>query len=330
MDPTLRKSRAALISVGSNTVLVLAKLAVGVVIGSVSVISEAVHSAVDLLAAIIALVAVRRSGRPADEGHAFGHGKLENLSGLAEALLIFVAAGWIVWEAVDRLLHPAPLDLPVVGVLVMAVSAGVNVAVSRHLFRVGRETSSQALLADAWHLRTDVWTSLGVMVGLGLVALGAWFLPGADLHWLDPAVALGVALLIVHAAWRLTVESGRDLLDQSLPADERAWIRARILEGLPQVRSLHRLRTRRAGAECFVDFHLVVDASLTVAESHAIADRAEALIRERYPRGSVVVHVEPCEGACSQACQEGCTLPPGARPPASTLQRPVQRQETAP
>jgi cation diffusion facilitator family transporter len=170
MDPTQRrKTRVAWLSVASNTALVAAKVVVGLAIGSVSVLSEAIHSGMDLLAAAIALFAVRRSGVPADSDHQFGHGKAESISCLAEALLIFGAAGWIVYEAVDKLIHPRQIELASLGVAVMLLSSLVNWFVSASLFRVGRETDSQALLADAWHLRTDVYTSAGVMVGLSLV-----------------------------------------------------------------------------------------------------------------------------------------------------------------
>ena len=154
-----RKSSVALLSVASNTILVLLKLTVGIIIGSVSVISEAIHSSVDLLAAMIALFAVRTSGKPADAEHPFGHGKVENMSGTVEALLIFLAAGWIIFEAVKKLKNPEPLEEVGWGVAVMIVASAANILVSRALFKVGKETDSVALQADAWHLRTDVYTS---------------------------------------------------------------------------------------------------------------------------------------------------------------------------
>ncbi len=155
MDSQQRKSATALLSVGSNTALVVGKLVVGLMIGSVSVISEAIHSGVDLVAAVIALFAVRTSGKPPDERHPFGHGKAENLAGTIEALLIFVAAGWIIYEAVRKLSHPEPLEDPGWGVAVMLISAVANMLVSAQLFRVGRETDSVALQADRWHQLTD-------------------------------------------------------------------------------------------------------------------------------------------------------------------------------
>lgn len=292
MEAQHKKTGVALVSVISNSGLVALKIIVGLAIGSVSVISEAIHSGVDLLAALIALFAVRTAGRPADEGHPFGHGKFENLSGTAEALLIFVAAGWIIWEAIQRLMRGEPLEAPGWGIAVMAFSAVINTVVSSLLFRVGRETDSPALQADAWHLRTDVWTSLGVMGGLGAIAVGQALFP-VDLRWLDPVAAIAVALLIVRAAWRLTRRAGRDLLDVSLPAEEDQWIREYLGREAAPAHGYHHLRTRKAGAHRFVEFHLWVDPEMSVEASHALGDRLVAGIKQRLPGTRVIVHVEP-------------------------------------
>ena len=302
-----RKAAVALLSVVSNATLVTLKVIVGLAIGSVSVVSEAIHSGVDLLAAVIALFAVRASGRPADQDHNFGHGKVENLSGTVEAVLIFGAAGWIVYEASKRLIHPAPLESAGWGVGVMLVSAAANTFVARMLFKVGKETDSMALRADAWHLATDVYTSAGVMVGLGLIWLGQIFLPGADLKWIDPVAAIGVALLIVKAAYDLTVQSARDLFDVSLPAQEENLIREHIKSFTPTVRGYHRLRTRKSGAERFVEFHMLVDAAMSVGESHRITDIIENAIKEHYPGTSVTIHIEPCVAAPEKECPSDCS-----------------------
>jgi len=309
MENTVRrKTSVALLSVVSNSALVLLKLLVGFVIGSISVISEAIHSAVDLVAALIAFFAVRKSGKPADEDHPFGHGKVENISGTVEAVLIFLAAGWIIFEAVKKLRYPEPLDEPGWGVLVMLVSAVVNTVVSQLLFKVGRETDSLALQADAWHLRTDVYTSAGVMVGLGLIWLGERAFPGVHFHWLDPVAAICVALLIIKAAYDLTMKSARDLLDESLPAEELDLIRSHIREFAPEVRGFHRLRTRKSGSERFVDFHMLVDADMSVDRSHQISDRITEAIKEHYPDTTLTVHIEPCHGDCLPECVEECLL----------------------
>lgn len=303
-----RKASVAKLSVISNTILVLLKLAVGLAIGSVSIISEAIHSGVDLLAAIIALFAVKTSGKPADQHHPFGHGKVENISGTVEALLIFLAAGWIIYEAAKKLMNPQPLEEASWGVAVMLVSATANIVVSRMLFKVGKETDSVALQADAWHLQTDVYTSAGVMAGLGIIWLGGFLYPGTDLKWVDPVAAIGVALLIVKAAYKLTVESARDLLDVSLPQDEENEIRSIIASFAPAIRGFHRLRTRKSGSSRFVEFHIRVDESMSVDESHKITDMISAAIKERLAGTFVTIHIEPCNCALAKDASCGCLL----------------------
>jgi len=305
-----RKSSVALLSVASNTILVLLKLTVGIIIGSVSVISEAIHSSVDLLAALIALFAVRTSGKPADAEHPFGHGKVENISGTVEALLIFLAASWIIFEAVKKLKDPEPLEEVGWGVAVMMVSSAANILVSKTLFKVGKETDSVALQADAWHLRTDVYTSAGVMAGLAIIWIGRIVLPETDLNWVDPVAAIGVALLIIKAAYQLTVESARDLLDVSLPKDEEACIRKRIAAFAPTIRGFHRLCTRKSGSHRFVEFHMIVDPSMTIDESHRIADMLTCSIKQQYPGTTVHIHIEPCDCNSTNEGKCDCLLSP--------------------
>jgi cation diffusion facilitator family transporter len=297
-----------MLSVISNSSLVIFKLAVGLIIGSVSVISEAIHSGVDLLAAIIALFAVRKSGKPADDDHPFGHGKVENISGTVEALLIFLAAGWIIFEAVEKLRNPEPIDEAWLGIAVMLTCVLANIIVSKRLFLVGRETESVALLADAWHLRTDVYTSMGVFGGLVVILAGGFFYPGVDLRWVDPVAAIGVALLIIKAAYHLTIESARDLVDAGLPAQEVNEVAKHIKSFAPTIRGFHRLRTRKAGASRFVEFHIRVDASMSVDESHRIADMITCSIKQHYPGTTVTIHIEPCNCTMAKDGSCGCLL----------------------
>jgi len=308
MDKGKRKSRVAALSVISNSSLVVFKLIVGLFIGSVSVISEAIHSGVDLVAALIAFFAIREANKPADEEHTFGHGKFENLSAAIEGALIFVAAGWISYEAIKRLMFPGPVDTPGWGVLVMGISAITNHVVSRKLFKVGKETDSMALVADGWHLRTDVWTSVGVAVGLFMYYLGGVFFPGLPLHWIDPVVALGVAGLIIKAAWELTSVSVTALLDASLPRDEEALITEIISSFFPQAKSFHKLKTRKAGPDRFIEFHLVVHKDLTVKEAHDICDDITKLIVDKLPNAIVMIHTEPCLDACQGFCLGTCAI----------------------
>lgn len=307
-DRNRLKASVAMLSVVSNSILVLLKLVVGLMIGSVSIISEAIHSGMDLAAAVIALFAVKKAGKPADASHPFGHGKVENVSGTVEAGLIFLAAAWIIYEAVHKLVRPVPLEAPGWGVAVMLVSAAANLAVSHMLFKIGRETDSAALKADAWHLRTDVYTSVGVMVGLALIWIGERMFPGTNLHWIDPAAAIGVALLIMKAAYDLTVESCGDLFDRSLPDDEVDTIQTEIQKFAALIRGFHGVRTRKSGADRFLEFHLMVDKDLSVHDSHEIADDITRAIQAHFPAIDVNIHVEPCDTSCEPECLDGCLL----------------------
>lgn len=302
----MTKRQAAGISILSNTALTLGKLLIGIFSGSVAIVAEAAHSGMDLVASFIAYYAVSVSDKPADRDHRYGHGKYENISGLAEALLIFLAAAWIINEAMHKLLEPSAPGLLLLGTGVMFVSAAANWQVSRMLFKVGKETDSLALVADAWHLKTDVYTSAGVMISLGLYYAGTKLLPGVNLLWLDPLAAIAVALLIVKAAWHLSAEALRDLLDESLPQQEEALIRDRLLELRPLLYSFRNLRTRKAGKIRFVDLEALMPPELSVKASHEIADRISAKLRETFQDAVVVVHVEPCENHCTEECLQSC------------------------
>ncbi len=308
MDAQRRKVSVALLSVFSNTALVILKVMVGLTIGSVSILSEAIHSGVDLLAAVIALFSVKTSSIPPDKNHPFGHGKIENISGTIEALLIFLAAGWIIFEAIKKLMQPTPLETLGWGVGVMFMSCLVNIVVSERLFKVGKETDSVALEADAWHLRTDVYTSAGVMGSLALIWVGKLLFPDHSLDWLDPVAAMAVALLIIKAAYELTVKSGRDLLDAGLPAEEESQVGGIIRQYESDIHGFHDLRTRKAGGFRFMEFHMKVDPQMTVEESHRITDTIAARIKEQFPRTRVTIHTEPCDGNCVGKCLEGCFL----------------------
>jgi cation diffusion facilitator family transporter len=304
--------------------LVALKLTVGFLIGSVAILSEAIHSAVDLVAALIALFSVRTASLPADGRHPFGHGKIENLSGTAEAVLIFVAAGWILWEAAAKLRAPQAVEAIGWGVLVMLLSAGANVLVSRRLFQVGQETDSIALMADGWHLRTDVYTSAGVMAGLAILWAGERLFPGTHLHWLDPVAAIVVAMLILKAAWSLLRQSAGGLLDETLPDEEEAAIR-RILQGhCPVIHGYHQLRTRKAGPFRFVEVHIQVDPQMSVATSHRLSQDLVREIRQTLPQATVTVHVEPCDGRCAAKCLAGCLLNAGGRAAVRQAQQKAQ------
>jgi cation diffusion facilitator family transporter len=282
------KTRAAAVSITSNSLLVVFKLLVGLVSGSISILSEAAHSASDLIAAFIAYFSVRAAGKPADERHPYGHYKVENVSGIVEALLIFAAAVVIIWESVLKLIHGQSIDHLWLGVAVMAVSAVANFAVSqRVLYPVARRTESAALEADAAHLRTDVYTSVGVMTGLIIVAI-------TGQTWLDPVFAIGVACLILWTAFRLIRASTRVLLDEALPEEELQRIREVVREHRGTlIVGYHHLRARRAGSRRHIDLHITVDQSLSVVEAHDAAEHIVSDLHNCLPNADVLVHVEP-------------------------------------
>ncbi|MCD1293735.1 cation transporter [Methanocella sp. CWC-04] len=294
------KTSTARLSIISNTLLVFMKLTVGLMIGSVSVLSEAIHSGIDLVAAMIAYFSVRKSSMPPDREHAFGHGKIENLSGTIEAILIFVAAALIIKEAYTKITYGVEMEDVTLGIAVMLVSAIVNFFVSQKLMQTAKKTESIALEADAWHLRTDVLTSLGVFAGLVVIKL-------SGIAILDPVIAIIVALFILKAAFELTIKSVTDLLDTKLPAEEEEEIRKIISDHSSQFVGFHNLRTRKAGSDRFVDLHLVVSRGSSVEEAHGLADHIEKDVKERFPRASVLIHVEPCGERCKcEDCGAEC------------------------
>ncbi len=287
------KVKAAVLSIGSNTVLTIGKLAVGLSINSVSVISEAFHSGLDLVAAIIAFLAVRKSSKPADERHNYGHGKVENLSSIIEALMIVAAGGLIIFNALPRLKGGGEIRSLGLGAAVMAVSAAVNILVSRKLLKVARETDSPALAADGWHLLTDVYTSLGVFVGLGAIYLTGYTI-------IDPIIALVVALLILKAAYNLIRDSMRSILDFGLPKGEESVIRGVLKNYSGEFVEFHKLRTRKSGSDRYVDLHLVVPKDKHIETVHSLCDRIEEDLRRSLSGLHVLIHTEPCAGLCEE------------------------------
>lgn len=266
---------------------------------SVSVISEAVHSGLDLVAAIIAWFSVRESGKPADDEHRFGHGKIENVAGTIEAILIFGAAIYIIWEAGKKLLTGhVEIEALSAGAVVMGVSSLANYLVSRYLLNVAIKTDSVALEADAMHLRTDVYTSLGVLGGLAAIKL-------TGITMLDPIIAIAVALMIIKAAWDLTRTAFFHILDVKLPDDEEVLIHDVMERYRGSFIEYHKLRTRKSGHTRHIDMHLVVPKQMTVEAGHALSHRISSEIEACLPYSHILVHIEPCPGGC-ELCTAEC------------------------
>ena len=307
------KIQVASLSVISNTFLTLSKVVIGLATGSVRLMSEGIHSGIDMVAAFIALFAVRESGKPADSRHAYGHGKIENVSGSIEAVLIFAAAVMIIVEAMQKIYkimngvegQVGNLEL---GMVIMGVSAILNFIVSTRLMRVAKRTDSVALEADALHLRTDVYTSAGVFSGLLLIQVTGWAI-------LDPIIAFGVALMIIKASFDLTKEAFAPLVDVSLPEEEREIIGKILRSHTEDFVEFHELRTRKAGAERHVDLHLVVAKFTSVIDVHELCDIIEKEINEELQSTHVLIHAEPCSNR-----DEECPVEQGLAPSCQSCQ----------
>jgi cation diffusion facilitator family transporter len=285
--PRPAKSRAAALSIASNTALILLKVVAGSITGSVAILSEAMHSSIDLIASIVAYISVRKADEPADEEHRYGHEKIENLSAAIEGMLILVGSGVIAFEAIRHLVVGAEVERLGVGLAVVGFSAAANLVVGGIVARRAARTESAALEGDAAHLRTDALTSLGVLLGLALVQM-----TGAD--WIDPVVALAVACAIVISGVRILTRSSRVLVDEALPeAEQRAIDEAVRAFGPSGVAGYHNLRTRRAGARRYVDLHVQFRSGTTLESAHAIAHALQDGIRARLGGADVLIHLEP-------------------------------------
>jgi cation diffusion facilitator family transporter len=285
-DSLGEKQSAALGSLLAAVGLTAFKIVVGVWTGSLGILAEAAHSGLDLVAAGLTFFAVRFSGRPADRSHLYGHGKIENLSALAETLLLLLTCVWIVWEAVDRLRrHHAAIEVTVWSMAVMLTSIAVDASRSRVLARAAKKYRSQALEADALHFRTDVWSSAVVIFGLLAVKAGLW--------WGDAVAALGVSALVVWVSLQLGRRTVDALLDTA-PAGMEQQIAAAV-EAVDGVRDCHQIRMRYSGPVLFIDLHVLVDGGQTLAQAHRLTETIEMAIQKIAPQADVTVHPEPFE-----------------------------------
>lgn len=291
------KQRAVTLSVVSNTCLTAAKIITGLLSGSGSLLSEGIHSGMDLLASCIAFFSVKKSSKPPDQNHPFGHGKYEDASGLIEALLIVVAAGVIIWESLESLISgegEINYGHLYIGMIVMGISAIMNFIVSQNLMRVAKKTESIALESDAWHLRTDVLTSAGVFVGLILIQI-------THLKWLDSVIAIIIAVFILREGYLLIRRSFADLMDESLSKSETAKIEEIICRHESQFTNYHSLKTRRAGPNKVISFHLMMPREQKLIDSHALINQIEKELEAEIPRVIVISHLDPCDGRCNDA-----------------------------
>lgn len=297
MNPKLAAAR---LSIATASGLALLKMVTGLATGSLAVLSSAVDSLLDILMSGVNYLAIRQAEQPADESHPFGHGKYETVATLFQAMVIAGSGCWIIYESVRRLLHGTELTRLGGGIAVLAFSTAVSWGISRYLRRAARRTDSSALEADSLHFAMDVYTNLGLVAGLGIVAL-------AGVPWLDPVLSMLVAGYILFEALRLVRRGMGDVLDAELPEAVRREITRLIEENKCDVAGYHNLRTRRAGSQKIMDFHLTVCRHLSVEEAHEIADRLEKKIESDIRGADVTIHIEPCQHAECPG-RERCSL----------------------
>ena len=280
--------RYAWLSVAAAIATIGLKALAYAVTGSVGLLSDALESLVNLAGALMALWMLSLAARPPDANHAYGHGKAEYFSSGVEGGLILIAAISIAVAAVDRLLHPRPLEQVGLGLGVSVVASAINLGVSLVLMRAARQYDSITLRANAHHLMTDVWTSAGVLLGVGLVVVTGWL-------WLDPLVALAVAANIVWTGTRIVHDSVQGLMDVALPQEEQEKIQSVLGRYVSEEVHYHALRTRQAGPRRFVSVHILVPGAWTVMQGHDLVERIEADLRAALPMLSVLTHLEPLE-----------------------------------
>ena len=281
------KVGAATLSIVSNSILIALKIAAGAITGSIAILTEAIHSSVDLVASVVALVSVRRADEPPDAEHPYGHEKVENLAAAIEGMLILVGAGIVVYEATRRLATGAEIESLGFGIAVIGFSFVANVGVSTLLYRRARELGSAALEGDAAHLRADALTSLGVLAGLLLVEL-------TDEPAFDAIAALAVAAAIVVAGLRILSRSGRVLVDEAPPPEELDRVETALAAAaVPEMVGYHKLRARRAGVRRYIDLHVQFRAGTTLERAHERAHELRRAIERELPAADVLIHVEP-------------------------------------
>ncbi|CAN5572915.1 cation diffusion facilitator family transporter [soil metagenome] len=281
------KTSAAVVSVASNSLLIALKLVAAALTGSIAILTEAIHSSIDLVASIIALLSVRQADEPPDAEHPYGHEKLENFAAAIEGMLILVGAGIIIFEATKRLADHSEVESLGIGIAVIAFSMFANIGVSTLLGKRAKELGSPALEGDAAHLRTDALTSLGVLVGLALVQI-----TGEPAF--DSIAAIAVAIAIVAAGIRLLSRSGRVLVDEAPPPEELDRIEAAIAgAGISEMAGYHKLRARRAGMRRYIDLHVQFRSGTTLERAHQCAHQLRDAIAAEIPKSDVLIHVEP-------------------------------------
>lgn len=293
------KTGAANLLIGVVTGLILLKIAVSWLTGSIGILAQAADSLLDMLAAVITFSAIRIAIKPADKQHPYGHGKVEDIAGIAQGIFIFFAGLLIIYLSIRQIVEDAHIEFAAVGIAVMAVSIVVSIFLSRHLLKVARATGSIALEANARNIAADVYSALSVLVGLTLVQL-------TNIGIIDSIIAIGVALYILKIAYDTTHQSLSGLMDEKLPQQQEMIIKDCMEEYSYVVADFHTLRTRRSGNQRYIDVHLVMAKDISLEQAHQTCDQIEAKIQTELPYSSVTIHLEPCNDECEH-CSVACS-----------------------
>lgn len=293
------KAGATRLLIGIVVGLIVFKVLVSWLTGSISILAQAADSLLDLFAGLITFSAIRIAAKPPDAEHPYGHGKVEDIAGVIQGILIFVASGLIIYSAVTRIIEGSSIELTEAGISVMAVSIVVSIFLSRHLLSVSRATGSVALEANARNIAADVYSASAVLVGLAIVRL-------TGLNIIDSVIAIGVAIYILKVAVDTIRRPISGLMDETLPVAQQAVIANCLGKHSREVSGFHALRTRRAGNHSYIDLHLVMAKDISLEQAHQICDRIETEIQSMLHEASVMIHAEPCDNKCEQ-CAAICS-----------------------
>jgi cation diffusion facilitator family transporter len=279
--------------------LIILKVIVSWLTGSISILAQTADSLLDLFAGLITFSAIRIAAKPADAEHPYGHGKVEDIAGVVQGILIFIAGGLIIYSAIVRIIEGSSVELAWAGIAVMAVSIAVSIFLSRHLLSVSRSTGSVALEANARNIAADIYSASAVLVGLGIVRF-------TGLNVIDPILAIGVAVYILKIAIDTIRKPISGLLDETLPTSQQEVIEDILKKHSREVSGFHALRTRRAGSQNYIDLHLVIAKDVSLEQAHQICDRIETEIQSTVREASVIIHCEPCDNECEK-CSAICS-----------------------
>ena len=293
------KAGATKLLIGAVVGLIIFKAVVSWLTGSISILAQAADSLLDLFAGIITFSAIRIAAKPADAEHQYGHGKVEDIAGVVQGILIFIAGGLVIYSAIGRIIEGSIIELAEAGIAMMVVSIVVSIFLSRHLLSVSRTSSSVALEANARNIASDVYSASAVLVGLAVVRF-------TGLNMLDPLIAIGVAIYILKVAIDTIRNPISGLLDEKLPPSQQAVIEDSLRKHSREVSGFHALRTRRAGSQSYIDLHLVMARDISLEQAHQICDQIEVEIQNTLRKVSVTIHAEPCDNECEQ-CSAICS-----------------------